>query len=206
MTKKSAWTLTQLSLENAEQWLEDAKMLIGKGSYGHANALLRFSLEELAKAWVCWQVSKEIMPENSKPYRDVFKYHIMKTQVILAFIRPPVVRAEEATDEEIIKWWDKVKALPELMEEYRKSCIYVGRANKEGQIHSPKEVRKEETEGLQSRTENLLKFVMSLVISSHPEYEKRLKDAYASLPKDAWKTGEIPREHLGRLTKVLSHD
>lgn len=152
MTKKSALTQTQLSLENAEQWLEDAKMLIGKGSYGRANALLRFSLEELAKAWVCWQVSKEIMPENSKPYRDVFKDHIMKNQIIIAFVRPPGSRVEET--------------------------------------------RKEETERLQSRTEYLLKFVKSLVIRSPPEYEKRLKDAYASLPKDVWKTGEIPRKHL----------
>lgn len=40
----------QLALDNARQWLNDASLLIQRGSLGHAQALLLFGCEEVGKA------------------------------------------------------------------------------------------------------------------------------------------------------------
>jgi AbiV family abortive infection protein len=205
MNTSTARKLTRLSLENAEQWLKDAKLLINKGSYGHANAALRFSAEESVKALVCWQVQEKIMPKDSKLYRDVFKSHVIKNQVIIGFLFFPKPNMKELTDREFLKWWDEVEEIPELMEEKRKLCIYVN-YEEDGRISAPLEVGKNETEVLRKYVEVTLGFVRNIEENATPESKKRLKDAYASWPKDVWETGEIPREYLNRISEVLSHE
>jgi AbiV family abortive infection protein len=181
--------------------LEDAKLLVSKGSYGHANALLRFSAEELVKTLVCWQVSEKIIPEDCKPYRDVFKNHVMKNEVIIGFFRPPRISTGEMVDNKIMKWWDKMKMIPKMMEERRKSCVYVDRSGRDGKIHTPLEIGRKETEGLLRYVEGFFGFMKSVTAEDSLEFKKRLKEAYSSLPRDVWKTGGIPREYFGKPTK-----
>ncbi len=45
--------VSELSRLNAEQYLNDAKILAGKGKYGHAYFLLTLCIEELAKSIIC---------------------------------------------------------------------------------------------------------------------------------------------------------
>ena len=46
----------KLSIENAEQWMKDGVCLIDNNSIAHGSVLLDFAGEEIAKAYVCWQV------------------------------------------------------------------------------------------------------------------------------------------------------
>jgi len=76
----------ELSFENAEQWIEDAKLLIENKSYGHARALLSFAHEEIAKGVVSWIASKKLWPIDSKPIKDMFKSHEAKNIAVLGII------------------------------------------------------------------------------------------------------------------------
>lgn len=51
-------------LANAEQWLEDAKVLAEHGSNSHCRALQNIAGEELAKAAVCWLVVNNYLRYN----------------------------------------------------------------------------------------------------------------------------------------------
>ena len=66
------------SIENAEQWIKDAKRLIENASYGHSYSLLVFADEEIAKAYVCWLVSEDMIPVDSKLVKDIFRSHDTK--------------------------------------------------------------------------------------------------------------------------------
>ncbi len=52
------------SLRNAEQWLEDAQLLLENGSITHAYVLSDLAGEEVAKAYACWHVLVGAIPTN----------------------------------------------------------------------------------------------------------------------------------------------
>lgn len=74
-------------LENAMQWLEDAKLLSVHGSSAHCRALQNFAGEELAKAVGCWLVVNKFL-HNSHPLvkynsgKGVFRDHDAKNLVV----------------------------------------------------------------------------------------------------------------------------
>jgi len=77
---------SKLSLENSEQFIKDAKLLMKNSSFGHASALLRLAVEESTKALVCWYTSEKILPVENELVEDVFKHHKAKTRFFLTFL------------------------------------------------------------------------------------------------------------------------
>lgn len=129
---------TELSLENAEQWIRDAKLLIGNSSFGHASTLLRFSCEEIAKAFVCWFTSEKIWPLENKVVRDIFRYHRVKNKVMLGVIfaastwmrkneldKGEIVKKLEASEEEIVEALKQFEDMLDSTEKMRQRAIYV---------------------------------------------------------------------------------
>jgi hypothetical protein len=52
------------SLRNAQQWLEDARLIVNNGSIAHSFVLRDLAGEEIAKAYACWQVLVGAIPTN----------------------------------------------------------------------------------------------------------------------------------------------
>ena len=99
---------TKLSLENAEQLSEDAKLLLEHGSYGHASALIRLAVEEAVKAHICWFTSEKIWPIENKIVRDVFRYHRVKNEIFLSFLSGMMTRAR------FHSWKRLMESIPKL--------------------------------------------------------------------------------------------
>jgi AbiV family abortive infection protein len=202
MNGKTTQMALDLSFENAERWLRDAQLLKEDGSYGHADALLRYAAEEGAKAYVCWLVCEGIIPQDSKVFRDVFKNHIAKNQLIAALLLP--IR-DKVTDENIFSWWYKIEPIPKMMESRREFCVYVGQGN-DGKIHSPKEVGQIETVALLKDTERLLAYIKRIVKHSSVEYKEKFRKLMGSLPKLVWKTGFLSKDDLKLIEKVEGNE
>jgi len=128
----------KMSLENAEQWIKDAKLLMKHGRFGHASALLRFALEETAKAYICWFTSEGIWPLENKPIRDVFQYHRVKSQVFLGLfsyvtwlskwnfsLKRAIEEMPEPSDEEILEAYEEFEEMITGAEKMRQRAIYV---------------------------------------------------------------------------------
>ena len=60
------------SLDNAKLWIKDAEILMVNSSFGHAYSLLVIADEEVSKANVCWLVSENMIPYNSKLVKQAF--------------------------------------------------------------------------------------------------------------------------------------
>lgn len=54
----------QACLDNVEQYIEDAQLLVENGSYGHGFALAVLAEEELSKAWIYYMCSEGILPKT----------------------------------------------------------------------------------------------------------------------------------------------
>lgn len=65
MELKRLYTQTMIeSIKNSGMWLKESKLLEKKGSKGHSQALLIFSVEELGKAILCWYANIGLIPFN----------------------------------------------------------------------------------------------------------------------------------------------
>jgi len=78
----------EASIQNAEQWLKDAIILVGNKSFTHARALQNFSGEECAKALGCWLVGTGLIPKNHPSVQirksgGIFKSHNLKNKLSL---------------------------------------------------------------------------------------------------------------------------
>jgi len=81
-----------LSLENAEQYIKDAELLIENSSFGHAYAFAILAYEELGKTLmcifgmlVCWFTNKDVITPTIKGWNKTFKNHVTK-QIIMRVI------------------------------------------------------------------------------------------------------------------------
>lgn len=189
---------TKLSLENAEQWINDAELLIKNSSYGHANALLRFACEEIAKAYVCWLTSERIFPIENRVVRDAFRKHPVKNQVIIALIYGLAWRGsyrwKEPSDQKIIEAYNQLKPMIDSTEKMRQRAVYVDIIWDKNQVQTPLAIPKIEANRVLVLTEILLK-VVRYYIKKWPEPTKeKFRRVFDSLPKEAWETGEIPIE------------
>jgi len=186
-----------MSLENAEQWIKDAKSLIENSSFGHASALLRFGCEELAKAYLCWVSSERIFPIENKVVRDAFKKHEIKNQLIIGLIYGLMWRSKhplqiEPSDQEIIEAYNQLKAMIVSTEKMRQRAIYVNII--QNQVQTPLAITKKEVNSVLELAEILLK-VVRYCIEEYPEPTKeKYRQAFNKLPKEVWETGEIPIE------------
>ena len=199
---------SKLSLDNAQRWIKDAELLIGNSSFGHASALLRFAFEELAKAYVCWFTSEKMWPVENKVVRDVFSKHIVKNQVIMgvfyseAFIstygkEELIAERPEVSDEEIIEAFKPFKDIPVMIEKMRQKAIYVHLDLKKKEIETPLTIGRKEATSLLRGAKHLL-IIIKMYIEIFPDSSKEiLRLIFSSIPKEAWKTGEIPIEWFG---------
>lgn len=64
MTEKLLKEAVQLCLDNVEQYIKDAQLLVENGSHGHAFALAVLSEEELSKAFIYYMCSEELLPND----------------------------------------------------------------------------------------------------------------------------------------------
>lgn len=195
------------SLKNAERWIVDAKLLIENSSFGHASALLRFAYEEIAKAFVCFYVSERLWPvENNKVVEDVFWNHVVKNQIIVGMfmgisLTGTLMKREltisdmpEPTDQEIIDAFYLVRQISTEMEKLRQKGIYVDFKNEK--ILTPNSTTEKEVQGILREVEALLRYTKHSIDRASESHKERLREFFSSIPKEAWKTGEIPIEWL----------
>jgi len=194
-----------MSFENAEQWIKDAKLLIKNSSFGHASALLRFACEEIAKAYVCWLTSEEIIPKDNKIVKDVFFSHWTKNQVILGLLLPLIsnfkkkeIRYEDdkQLQEQIANFNEFFEKLVVSTNEMRNKAIYVDIHKETKKVTSPLKMDEKEARAILQLTERILQ-ILKPVIQETTEIDKeKFRKTFSKLPKDVWKTGEIPIQWL----------
>lgn len=86
MTEKLLKEAVQLCLDNVEQYIKDAQLLVENGSYGHAFALAVLSEEELSKAYIYHACSEGLLPEDIvKRVGRTRESHIRKQAIAGAF-------------------------------------------------------------------------------------------------------------------------
>lgn len=197
----------KLSLENAEQWIEDAKLLMEHSSFGHVSALLRFALEETAKAYICWFTSEGIWPLENKPIKDAFQYHRVKNQLILGLLygviwlskwdfslKRAIEEMPEPSDEEILEAYEEFEEMITGAEKMRQRAIYVDVNLEKKKVAAPPNIEEKEPDNLLKLAEYFVRIVR-LYMEKFPEKDKaKLREIFATVPKEAWKAGEIPIE------------
>ena len=205
---------TSLSQENAERWVEDARVLVRAGSFGHAVAALHLACQEMAKALVCWHVAEAIWPlENNKLVRGIFRggrAHKLKNELVLGMcwiilqraFDPKLTRGREPTGDEVKIAWTLLKDHTLGLEQARLKATYVD-IRKET-VLTPAAIS-------ENRAKEILKGVEVLVqksrelIEQFPEAEKqRLRTFYASWPAEAWKSGMTSLEQFRKSEQAYS--
>lgn len=177
------------SLENAEQWLKDAKLLMKHGSFGHASALLRFAVEESVKALACWSASEKTLPMEKETIRDVFRFHAAKNEIFLGFLSGVMLKTEglsgervmeaisELSEEEISNALEELRKMVTSTEKMRQKAIYVNLKGEE--VVTPLEIGEEESKNILWVAKFFLEAVRYLV-EELPEVEKtRLRELFS---------------------------
>lgn len=198
----------KLSLENAEQWLKDAKLLLEHGSFGHADALIRLAVEEAVKALVCWLTSERIWPIENKVVRDVFRHHKVKNEFFLSFLAGWTARARFPSWKRLME--SASKLLPEQIsdapkefqkmiastDKMRHRAMYVDRKGKE--VETPIEVKEEEAKNISRLAEFFLKTVRHTIEEFPEEKKAELRGFFSKIPEESWETGEVSATWLQR--------
>jgi len=191
-----------LSLENAEQWIKDAKLLMDNSSYGHSYSLLVFADEEIAKAYICWLVAEDMIPSDSKFVQDIFSKHRTKHETLVGIYLGAMLKRDiskgQITIEEILKespaltieklekTLEEMERLLDFTEMMRQKGIYVD--EKEGKMVSPKSIGKEECEELLQGVEHRFDYVKRLIGEITLSEKHSLKQFFKSLPSEVWNT------------------
>lgn len=79
MSKKVLKRAVKLCLENAEQYIKDAELLIKNESYGHAFALTVLAEEEAAKVWIYYLCVQGILGVHGDWTKDILKHRIKQS-------------------------------------------------------------------------------------------------------------------------------
>ena len=79
------------SLENAEMWINEARMILETCSRSHAHVLTLFAVEEIGKAIMCWLTINKVYPFNHQEVdfrskKGVFRNHSLKGGAALGFL------------------------------------------------------------------------------------------------------------------------
>lgn len=206
----------KLSLENAEQWIKDAKLIMKHGSFGHASALIRFAVEESVKAYVCWFTSERIWPIENKAIRDVFRYHGVKNELILGFLFGMMAQTRFHSWEKLMKGISKIspkqvsKGLEEFekmlvsTEKMRERAMYVDVFLKRKEVETPLEIMGEEPKSILMVAELFTKIVRDMAEKMPEEEKARLRGIFSKIPKEDWETGELTIDWLPEAIKEIS--
>lgn len=199
---------TKLSLENAEQWIKDAKLLINSSSFGHASALLRFACEETAKAYICWLTSRKIIPLENKIIKNAFWNHRVKNEVILSTLysiewlskNQPLEEVAKKrlklSEEKIVEAYEQFEAIVDSTEKMRQKAMYVNLNSENAEVQTPLTIGKDEVKDVREMVEIFLKIVKYYIEEMSETEKETLRKFYSTIPREAWKTGEIPIEWL----------
>lgn len=194
------------SLENAEQWIKDAKLLLEHESFGHASALLRIALEETAKAHICWFTSEGMWPIENKVIQDVFRYHKVKNRLFLGLIcaaewmrenYPLEVATKdmlEPTEEEILETFEEFEDMIEAVEKMRQRAMYVDVDLEKKEVSTPMTIGEKEPDIVLKGAEFFLKLTRYYMEKFSEEKKAKVREFFSFIPREAWKTGEIPIE------------
>lgn len=193
----------ELSLRNAEQWIKDAKLLIEHSSFGHASALLRFAIEEVGKAIVCWFVSKRFLPPKSETAKNIFKFHSVKNQITLQMLFSILLSTPSVWPKEIPKPKDEdliititssMEYITSVMEKDRQNAIYVDLNHKQNRVLIPQAIAESEVrrllQGAEFSFEIAEVFIKKL---SEPTIEE-VRRSLEPLLNEIRKTGRFPKE------------
>ena len=206
------------SFENAVLWLEDAKLLIDKSSFGHAIALVQFALEEIVKAQTCWFVSESIWPlEDNKLLKEVFSSHPAKNQMIIGNVigiylnnylvsiaKGEKTEIPETTRKDMLEWTEDkdgqhLDQWPRRIEEDRQRSIYVG-FDLEGKMTTPNQATKQGAMQMYDFAEALFVYVRQFTELDQLSKEN-LRRHFKSWPKEIWKTGRLTEEQFEDVKK-----
>ena len=225
--------LAQLSLENAEQWAKDARMILNAYSFKHATVLMQFAIEETSKSIVCWHVSERIFPvDDNRIVEALFKSHPIKYHIFLAFmlnlaqgrpLKEGFKLEDYARDVKFIekgmppkRFGEKGSLFQNLAlysHKLRQICTYVDVDLKKGKVLTLEYACKPAAENIMNREiaaerlqglEDAISYVRGIVEGGISDRNKNtLREFYESMPKEAWKTGEIPVEWIERANGEL---
>ena len=189
---------TEKSLQNAEQWIEDAKILINNSSFGHASALLRYACEELSKAFVCWAVSEKIYPIEHRIIQDVFKHHKIKNRVFVGFAisvkllessskrKASSPHYKELSIDDFVKTYEWIDELTLALEKVRQKSIYVDTDFGEMKVTTPLSMSKKQVLNVMKGTETYLGIVKHYVEKFSEAKKKIFRNFISSVPRDVW--------------------
>jgi len=213
---------SKLSLENAEQWAKDAKLLLDTSSLKHAAVLMQFAIEEIAKFIVCWHVAEGIMPfENNRLIKEVFRSHKIKNHIFSGFMLnltqgSPLKEGFRVEDyDRDVKFIEKstlFKNMAFYSDKVRQICTHVDVDWKKGRVLTLEVASKYAAESIMNqenaaeylrRLENTIGYMKKILKGGISEQSKNnLREFYKSMPKEAWKTGEIPIEWFEKVSKA----
>jgi AbiV family abortive infection protein len=197
---------SKLSLENAKQLIKDAKLLLKNSSFGHASALIRLAVEESTKALVCWFTSEKIFPIENKLVIDVFKYHKVKNEFFLGFLsgwmnrekfhswRKLMESIAKLSQEQISEAPKEFQKMIASTDEMRHRAMYVNLKGTE--VETPLEIGGEESKNLLIVAEFFLNVVRHIVEKFPEKRKAELRGFFSKIPKEYWKTGELPPNWL----------
>lgn len=194
------------SLENAEQWMKDDKLLIENSSFGHANALLRFAYEETAKAYVCWLTSERILPIDNEVVEDVFRKHRVKNEIIVVLLMfakwisdnpkwKEMLNGDfELSKEQMMESNRQFQAILDSTEKMRLKSMYVDINEEIKETSSPLETDEKEVKGVLEVAEFFFKIMKTCIEETSEEDKEKWREFFSSWPREVWETGEIPIE------------
>jgi len=214
--------VSKLSLENAEQWAKDAKLLVDASSLKHASVLMQFAFEEIAKFVVCWHVAEGMMPkerENNKLIKEVFSDHKIKNHILLGFMLnlvqgTPLKEGFRTKDySRAIKFVEKrtlFKNIASYSDWLRQICTHVDIYWKKGKVLTLEAANKSAADNIMNPKiaaerlqglESTISYMRKILDGGISEQGKNtLREFYKSMPKEAWKTGEIPIEWFEKVS------
>jgi len=92
MSEKILREAVKLCLDNAEQYIKDAEILVKNLSYGHAFALSVLAEEEVAKAWMYYLCVEGVLGVHGDWRKDVLKHRVKQS---LAFMLTLIYKVGE---------------------------------------------------------------------------------------------------------------
>lgn len=190
---------TMLSFENAKQWIKDAKLLIENSSYGHANVLLRFACEEIAKAYVCWLTSEKILPIDNTLVEDVFWNHKVKNEVILGVLfsvhwisNNPKWKEMKYEDfklskEQVTEFSKQYEAMLKSTNRMRQKAMYVDVDRETKRITNPFKIDEKEVNAVLEVSALLSKMMKNLIEETSEEEKEKWRKVFSFIPREVWR-------------------
>lgn len=82
-------------LKNADAWIDEARILKEKDSYGHACALLVHGLEAISQAFFCYMIARDMISIDGPEFKKAFSEHRIKLETVLtSFITSEIMNEE----------------------------------------------------------------------------------------------------------------